>query len=224
MTAKLDIAIWSDVMCPWCVIGYKNLEQALARLDGEIDAEIRWLPFELNPSMPPAGEDQDAHVMKKYGRSPDQMAQTRDHIRQLARDAGFAMDWQGEGPAPAAKMWNTRKAHVLLRWALEAHGAEAQTRLKMALFAAHFQQRRDVSDEETLIAIAGEVGLDPQGAASALGDDRLAGVVAWEEDRAQEMNITGVPAMVVNDRLLIPGAQSPETYVNALRQAVARGL
>jgi predicted DsbA family dithiol-disulfide isomerase len=224
MTAKLTIDIWSDVMCPWCVIGYKNLEKALAELDGEIEAEVRWMPFELNPNMSAQGEEQDAHIMKKYGRPPEQMAQVRENIRNLAGQAGFSMEWQGEGEAPPPMMWNTRTAHVLLRWALEAKGAEAQTRLKLALFRAHFQQRRNVSDPQVLADIALAEGFDRDAALAAMKDDRLAGVVAWEEDRGHEMNITGVPAMIVNDRLMIPGAQQPETYVSALRQAVAKGL
>lgn len=224
MTAKLTIDVWSDVMCPWCVIGYKNLEKALGELKGEIEAEVRWMPFELNPNMASEGEEQNAHIMKKYGRPPEQMAQVRENIRTLAGQAGFLIDWQGEGEAPPQMMWNTRAAHILLRWALETQGAQAQTRLKLALFKAHFQQRRNVSDPQVLVDIAEGEGFDRAAALVALGDDRLAGVVAWEEDRGQEMNITGVPAMIVNDRLMIPGAQQPETYVNALRHAVAKGL
>jgi len=224
MTAKLTIDIWSDVMCPWCVIGYKNLEKALGELHGEIDAEVRWMPFELNPNISMQGEEQGAHIAKKYGRSPEQMSQVREQIRTLAEQAGFPLDWQGEGDPPSQMMWNTRAAHVLLRWALETQGAEAQTRLKLALFKAHFQQRRNVSDPDVLAEVAEQEGFDREAALAALADDRLAGVVAWEEDRGHEMNITGVPAMIVNDRLMIPGAQPPETYVNALRHAVTKGL
>lgn len=224
MTTKLTIDIWSDVMCPWCVIGYKNLEKALVELEGEIEAEVRWMPFELNPNMAAGGEEQDAHIMKKYGRPPEQMAQVRDQIRSLAGQAGFPLDWQGAGEAPPRMMWNTRAAHVLLRWALEARGAQAQTGLKLALFKAHFQQHRNVSDPDVLADIAQGEGFDREAALAALADDRLAGIVAWEEDRGHEMNIAGVPAMIVNNRLMIPGAQQPETYVNALRHAVAKGL
>lgn len=228
MTAKLKIDVWSDVMCPWCVIGYKNLEKALGELDGEIEAEVRWMPFELNPSMGAQGEEQGAHVARKYGRAPEQMAQVREQIRDLAQQAGFSLDWQGEGEgegeAPDAMIWNTRAAHILLRWALETQGPTAQTRLKLALFRAHFQQRRNISDHAVLAEIAEAEGFDREAAVGALADDRLAGAVAWEEERGHEMNITGVPAMIVNDRLMISGAQPPETYVNALRHAVAKGL
>lgn len=224
MTEKLTIDIWSDVMCPWCVIGYKNLERGLAELEGEIEAEIRWMPFELNPTMARAGEEQDAHIARKYGRSPEQATQVRNQIRDLAEQAGFSLSYQGPGEAPPAMMWNTNAAHRLLRWALDAHGPAAQTRLKLALFRAHFQQRRNVSDPGVLVEIAEAEGLDRAGAAAALQDDRIGGAVAWEEDRAHDMMITGVPAMVVNGKMMIPGAQAPEVYVAALRQAVRRGL
>ncbi len=224
MTAKLTIDIWSDVMCPWCVIGYSNLAKALDELKGEIEAEVRWMPFELNPGMVPQGEEQDAHILRKYGRSPEQMAEMRTRIASLANEAGFSIDWQGEGEPPAQMMWNTRAAHVLLRWALETQGAEVQTRLKLALFRAHFQHRRNVSDKDVLADIAFEQGFDRVAALGAMEDDRLESAVAWEEDRAHEMNITGVPAMIVQGRMMIPGAQQSETYVSALREAVTRGL
>ncbi|WP_324743487.1 DsbA family oxidoreductase [Tsuneonella sp. CC-YZS046] len=222
MTSRVVIDIWSDVMCPWCVIGYKHLEQALAELDGEIVATLRWQPFELNPDMPPQGEPRDAHIARKYGRSPEQFAEISNRISTLAAQAGFDMGWQGEGHPPPAMMWNTRRAHILLRWALETHGPDAQTRLKLALFRAHFQQRRNVSDPVVLLDIAAEAGFDRGGVEAALADDGLDGKVAWEEDRAFQMNITGVPAMVVNGRMLIPGAQDPATYAAILRQAVER--
>lgn len=224
MSNRLTIDIWSDVMCPWCVIGYKNLEKGLEELDGEIEAEIRWMPFELNPTMSPDGEDQDAHIAKKYGRSPEQASQTRGTIRDLADRAGFSLSWTGDGDAPPPMMWNTNAAHRLLRWVLESEGGEAQTRLKLGLFRAHFQQRRNISDPEVLADVAQSEGFDRIGALAALTDDRIASTVAWEEDRAQDMMITGVPAMLVNGKMIIPGAQQPEVYVAALRQAVARGL
>jgi predicted DsbA family dithiol-disulfide isomerase len=222
MTAPVVIDIWSDVMCPWCVIGYKHLEQALAGLDGEIEAVVRWQPFELNPDMPPQGEPRDTHIARKYGRSPEQFAEVSNRIASMAAQAGFSMEWQGEGDPPPAMMWNTRRAHVLLRWALEAYGPDAQTRLKLALFSAHFQRRLNVSDPSVLLDIAEAAGLDRAQAEAALSDDGFDSKVAWEEDRAFQMNITGVPAMVVNGRILVPGAQDAQTYAAVLRQAVAR--
>ena len=222
MTQRLTIDIWSDVMCPWCVIGYMALERALGTLEGEIEAEIRWLPFELNPDMAPEGEEQQAHIARKYGRTAEQAAEARTMMADRARAVGFAFDFAGEGEPPAAMMWNTFAAHKLLRWALAEHGPEAQTRLKLALFSAHFQHRRRIGKREVLLAIAEEEGFDRGAAAAALDDEELGQIVRMEEQRAWEANVTGVPAMVIDGKFLIPGAQEPETYVTALRRVVPR--
>lgn len=222
MTEKVDIKIWSDVMCPWCVIGYHNLATALEKLDGEIEAEIGWLPFEINPDMPSTGEESAAHIARKYGRTPEQAEAARGAMAQAAEKAGFSFSYTGEGEAPAPMMWNTFAAHRLLTWVGEAHGAEAQTKLKLALFRAHFQQRRRVGDETVLLAIAEEQGLDRDAAQAALADERLAEKVRAEERSAWDHNISGVPAMVIDGKFLIPGSQDPETYANALRRIVEK--
>jgi predicted DsbA family dithiol-disulfide isomerase len=222
MTARVTIDIWSDVMCPWCVIGYKNLERALEVLEGEIVAEIRWLPFELNPDMPPEGEESRAHIARKYGRTPEQAAAGSDMMAERARAAGFPFDYTGEGERPASMLWNTFDAHKLLRWVFERHGSEAQTRLKLALFAAHFQQRRNIADRRVLIDVARANGFDAEQAEATFDDPAIAATVRSEERRAFDHSVNGVPAMVIDDQFLVPGAQEPETYVNVLRKVVAR--
>jgi predicted DsbA family dithiol-disulfide isomerase len=222
MTARIAIDIWSDVMCPWCVIGYKQLETALAELEGEIEAEIRWLPFELNPDMPAHGEDSEAHIARKYGRTPEQARASREAMAERARAAGYSFVYTGEGEPPRAMMWNTFAAHKLLRWALAEHGPAAQTRLKLALFDAHFQQRRPIGEAEVLLDIAETQGFDRTSAAAALDDEALGAEVRAEERRAWEHNITGVPAMVLDGKFLVPGAQDAATYVNVIRRAVER--
>jgi predicted DsbA family dithiol-disulfide isomerase len=218
----VTIDIWSDVMCPWCVIGTRQLETALAGLHDEVAATIRFHPFELNPDMPPEGEDQRAHIMRKYGRSADEAAQGRERLREIAAQAGYSFDYAGNGDPPPAMMWNTRAAHKLLVMALRDHGAQVQGRLKHALFDAHFQARRNVSDPAVLIDIAAAVGIDRAEAAAALADDELDAIVTAGEQQAWDWNISGVPAMIVNGKYLIPGAQDPATYTAALRRVVAR--
>ncbi len=220
--AKLIIDIWSDVMCPWCVIGYSQLQKGLAQLEGEVEAEIRWLPFELNPDMPGEGEGQAEHIARKYGRSPAEAEANRDKLLQIGERAGYSFAYTGEGEPPKAMIWNTFQAHKLLKWALVEHGPEVQTRLKRALFDAHFQQRRNMSDSAVLLDVAEAQGLDRAGAEAALADEALGAIVRREEAQAWDMNISGVPAMVVNGKYLIPGAQEPETYVNALRRVAAK--
>jgi len=223
MTAHpVTIDIWSDVMCPWCVIGTRQLETALAGMEGEVDATIRFHPFELNPDMPPEGEEQRAHIKRKYGRSSDEAASGRERLREVGRQAGYAFDYTGPGDPPPAMMWNTRLAHKLLVMALRDHGPQVQARLKHALFDAHFQQRRNVSDPDVLADIAVAVGLDRAEAEAALADAELDAIVTAGEQQAWDWNITGVPAMIINGKYLIPGAQDPATYANALRRVVAR--
>ena len=221
--AKVTIDIWSDVMCPWCIIGYQQLQKGLEQLAGEVEAEVRWHAFELNPDMPPEGEEQAGHIQRKYGRTAEQAAAGREQMRGIAERAGYSFDYTGPGEAPAGMMWNTFTAHKLLLWTLATEGAEAQTRLKRALFDAHFQQRRNISDPDVLIEIAASVGLNPEAARAALNDEALGELVRREEREAWDMNITGVPAMVVNGKYMIPGAQEPEVYANALRRVVAKG-
>ena len=228
MTAHLTFDIWSDVMCPWCIIGYKQLETALGTLDDEITAEIRWRPFELNPDMASGGEDSAAHLARKYGRTAQQSADARSRMSEMAEAAGYSFRYTGAvsdgSEPPAARLWNTFLAHKLLVHTLRAHGAEAQTRLKLALFDAHFQQRRDVSDRAVLTEIYAGVGLPAYEAEIAFDDPVLGDLVRAEEAQALDLNISGVPAMVVGGRFLIPGAQDPETYTSALRRAVERGM
>ena len=218
----LTIDIYSDVMCPWCLIGYGQLTKALAELDGEIAADIRWRPFELNPQMPPEGEGQEAHLQRKYRRPAEEGAAIRSQMKAIADGAGVSLSFEGEGDAPPAMMWNTRDCHKLLAFALEQAGPKVQTALKLALFRAHFNERKPLRDREVLLDIAASVGLHRVAAKAALDDPELEARVLAEEAQAWDMNISGVPAMIINSKFMIPGAQSPEVYVNALRRVAEK--
>lgn len=222
MARRLTIDIWSDVMCPWCLVGYGKLQKGLALLDGEIEADIRWHAFELNPDMPAEGEERSAHIARKYGRTLEQARGVQDQMRTAAQDAGVSLDYSGDGDPPPAMMWNTFDAHKLLVWALESTGPEAQNRLKLALFDAHFGQRRNLGDHDVLVDIAVGAGLDREAAVEALASNELAAHVRAEEQAAYDMNITGVPAMLIEGKYLVPGAQEPEVYVNALRRVAEK--
>ena len=226
MTARVTIDIWSDVMCPWCIIGYKQLQTGLDTLAGEIEAEVRWHAFELNPDMPAEGEDSAAHVQRKYGRSPAEADAGRERMSSIAEAAGYSFRYTGPiedgSDPPPARMRNSFLAHKLLTHTLAAHGPAAQTRLKLALFDAHFQQRRDVGDPIVLADIYASLGLPRHEAEVAFADPVLGERVRAEEAQAWDMNISGVPAMLINGKYLIPGAQDPETYANALRRVVAK--
>jgi predicted DsbA family dithiol-disulfide isomerase len=222
MTPTLTIDIYSDVMCPWCLIGYGQLTKALEELEGEIAAQIRWRPFELNPQMPPEGEEQEAHLQRKYGRPAEEGARIRGQMKAIADSAGVSLSYEGEGEAPPAMMWNTLECHKLLTFALEQAGPQVQTALKLALFRAHFNERRNLGDRDVLLDIAAGVGLHRSAAKAALDDPELDARVLAEEAQAWDMNISGVPAMIVEGKFLIPGAQTPDVYVNALRRVAEK--
>ena len=203
----------SDVSCPWCVIGLKSLEQALDKLDGTVQAEIHFQPFELNANMPPEGEDIGEHIARKYGSTPEQMAQSREAIRARGEQLGFtfAMDKRG-------RIYNTFDAHRLLHWAaLQGR----QKELKMALFDAYFTQGQDPSSHEVLLKVAGDVGLDTVQAAEVLASNAYADEVRAQEQFYQQNGINSVPAVIINERHLISGGQPPEVFEQALRQIIS---
>ena len=203
----------SDVSCPWCVIGLKSLEQALDKLDGTVQAEIHFQPFELNATMPAEGEDIGEHIARKYGSTEEQMAQSREAIRARGEQLGFtfAMDKRG-------RIYNTFDAHRLLHWA----GLEGrQKALKMALFDAYFTQGQNPSSHEVLLKVAGDVGLDTVKAAEVLASSAYADEVRAQEQFYQQNGINSVPAVIINERHLISGGQPPEVFEQALRQIIA---
>jgi predicted DsbA family dithiol-disulfide isomerase len=216
--AQLTIDIWSDVMCPWCLIGWGNLRQALDALDGEIDAEVRWHAFELNPDMPPEGEEQVAHIARKYGRTVEQAQAVRGQLRAAADAAQVSLDYDGPEPAPPAMMRNTFLAHKLLLRAGETAGPERQTALKLVLFRSHFNERHDVGNRAVLLDIAEEQGFDRAATEAALDDEALGQRVRGEERAAWDLNISGVPAMVIGGKFMVSGAQAADTYVDVLRK------
>lgn len=218
----LSIAIYSDVMCPWCLVGWGQLQKALAALDGEIAADVHWLPFELNPDMPPEGEERAGHIARKYRRTPDQVRAVQGQMAAAAADAGVSLDYAGGSPEPVARMWNTFDAHVLLTWALQVHGAERQTALKLELFAAHFHRREAIGQRRVLLNLAAGLGFDRTAAAAALDDPELHARVRGEQHAARQANISGVPAMIIEGSFLIPGAQGAETYENVLRRVAEK--
>lgn len=212
MTA-LRIDFVSDVVCPWCAIGLASLDQALQRLGGEVQADIHFQPFELNPQMPPEGEDIAEHLQRKYGLTDAQLAENQERIRQRGAESGFAFDMNAR-----SRTYNTFDAHRLLHWA----GMEGkQSELKHALLRAYFSEGRNVSDRDTLVAIAAGVGLDAGRAATILDSDEYAEEVRADEQFWLRAGINGVPAIIIDRKHLISGGQPPEVFEQALRQIAA---
>lgn len=211
--APLRIDFVSDVSCPWCAIGLASLEQALARLEGTVEADIHLQPFELNPQLPAGGEDATDHLMHKYGIDEAQVDANRAVIRERAAALGFAFNMRR-----GSRVYNTFDAHRLLHWAeLEGH----HLALKKALLRAYFTDGDDVASHEVLIRLAGAAGLDRGQARDVLESGRFAEEVRAQERFFQERGIHSVPATIVNGRHLIPGGQPPEVFEQALREIAA---
>jgi predicted DsbA family dithiol-disulfide isomerase len=216
-TQPLRIDIVSDVVCPWCIIGYKQVEKALTLLPEPVEAEFHWHPFELNPDMPAEGEDAAAHIGRKYGRSPEEGKAVRDRIRTTAAELGFSFGENG-----ARRLCNTFDAHKLLTRAGTEKGWHAQTQLKLALFSAYFQQGKDVSDRAVLLDIAEATGLDRAECAQWLDDDALAKEVRGEQSYWIGENVSGVPAIIFDGKYMVPGAQSAETFAQVIGKVLAK--
>jgi predicted DsbA family dithiol-disulfide isomerase len=213
MTKTIKIDFISDVSCPWCVIGLGNLDAALQRLEAQVTADIRFQPFELNPSLPPEGESRFDNVARKYGVGREQAIVNRQRQRALAAQIGFDMVTTDE-----SRFYNTFDAHRLLHWA----GVEGrQVALKRALLAAYHSKMQNPGDHDVLVAAAESVGLDGAAARDVLRSGRYAEAVRDAEATWQRAGITGVPAVVINDRYLVTGAQPPEAFEAALRKAAA---
>lgn len=206
--APLRIDIVSDVMCPWCIIGYMQLQQALDATG--TPHEIQWHPFELNPDMPPEGQDMREHISEKYGSTPEQSAQSRAQMTALGEGLGFEFRF-----AEGFRMHNTFNTHQLLHWA-ETQGRKHD--LKMALFAAHFTGKRDLSDTAVLAEVAEEIGLNRAEALAVLQDQRFADEVRAAESFWVQQGISGVPAVVFERQHLVTGAQGVENYSQIVKQ------
>ena len=214
MARRMTIDFVSDVVCPWCVIGLRGLETALERIGGEIEADIHFQPFELNPDMAREGEDVVEHIRRKYGTTPDQAAATREMIRERAAGLGFTMP----GLNQDRRIYNTFDAHRLLHWA-ELEGR--QLPLKQALFRAYFTEGRDPSNHDVLTAVAGEAGLDEAAARDVLTSGRFVDEVRAAEQLWRSRGIQAVPSVIVDGKYLIQGGQPPEAFEQALRQIAA---
>jgi predicted DsbA family dithiol-disulfide isomerase len=207
----LDISFVSDVACPWCAIGLASLDKALDRVRGDIDVTVKVEPFELNPEMGPEGSELAQYVARKYGRTPDQIAQVQARIREHGDAVGFAF-------GPRNHVWNTFDAHRMIYWA-EQEGRALE--LKRALLRAYHGEGRNPGAHDVLVELAGAVGLDPARAKAILESREFEAEVRERERSWTGRGVHGVPLVVVNDTYGISGAQPPEAYEQALREIAA---
>ena len=213
MAKKLRIDFVSDVACPWCVVGLRSLKAALDKVGDEVEADIHFQPFELNPDMPPEGENTTEHVQKKYGSTAERSAAARSAIREAGANFGFDFNYNSE-----SRIWNTFDAHRLLHWA----GLEGkQLEMKEALFAANFTQQKSTSDHAVLVEAAKAAGLDPERARAILASDEFIAEVRAEQALWRNRGINAVPSVIFEGRWMVQGGQPPQIFEQAIRQIVA---
>jgi len=213
MNDAIEIDIVSDVVCPWCIVGYQQLERALSNT--QTNAQIHWHPFELNPAMPAEGQNLQEHITQKYGISNAQSDENRRQLTELGTSLGFQFAFSDE-----SRMANTFKAHQLLHWA-GLQDAQTEHELKLALFAAHFTDNQDINDENVLLAAALSVGLDTDNTLKALHEEPYDEAVRKRQKLWVDRGISGVPAMVFCNKYLVTGAQGIDGYESVIKQVLA---
>ena len=210
----LQIDVVSDVACPWCAIGLASFARALQELGSEVEVELHFQPFELNPTMPAEGADAAEYLIAKYGMSREQLVENRKRIAERGAAVGFAF---GE----RMWVWNTFDAHRLLYWAGIEGIPGSQHALKKALLQAYHGEGRNPGAHDVLLELASAAGLSVERAREVLASREYADEVREAERFWQDAGIDGVPAVVINRRHLIQGGQPPEVFAQALRQIAA---
>lgn len=210
----ITIDVVSDVVCPWCYLGKKRLEQAIEAVKGDLAVAVTFRPYQLNPDMPAEGVDHKKHLAEKLG---GEEAVTRAHemLAGLGQEAGIDFDF------PAVKISpNTLDAHRLLRWAM-IEGPEVQSRVAVALFKAYFEEGRNVGDRAVLLDIAEACGMDRAVVTALFSAGADVDSVKEEIGMARDMGVTGVPCFIIDNKYAVMGAQSVDVLTNAFREIAA---
>jgi predicted DsbA family dithiol-disulfide isomerase len=210
---NIHIDFVSDVACPWCAVGLGSLEQAMEQLKDEIQINLVFHPFELNPHMPAEGQDTIEHLVKKYGSTKEQMAANQLQIKQRAKEAGFEFHEQVR-----PRVYNTFNCHRLIHWALVEHDAAAQYRLKREFLKSYFTLNLNVSDEQVILDAVERAGLPVDSAKRVLHSEQYVQDIKQSIEYYQSLGISAVPSVIVNDQYLIQGGQPSHVFVDALRR------
>lgn len=216
-TAPVTIDVVSDVVCPWCFIGMKRLQRAVAAAG--VEAQINWRPFQLDPAVPAEGLERKAYMLGKFG-SEDKIREIHNRMEPLGRAEGIAFDFDAITVAP-----NTLDAHRLIRWA-GASGAAVQGRLAGLLFSLYFEKGQNIGDRAVLVEASREAGMDAAVVEALLPTDAGLEEVRKEIATATQMGVTGVPCFLLERRYAVMGAQEADALADAIRQvsaAKARG-
>lgn len=218
-STSISLDVISDVVCPWCYLGMRNLLSAWEKL-GHDAITVRWRPFQLDPTVPATGLDREAYMLGKFG-SKERIIAAHERLNEAGRAAGIAFDFDAIKIAP-----NTLDAHRLIQWA-ETLGEQTQTRLVGELFRAYFEAGRDIGDHEVLASVSEQAGMNVAHARELLADPETCRKEVLEAiGNAQRMGVSGVPCFLLEGRYVISGAQPAEVLEDAIRQvadAKARG-
>jgi predicted DsbA family dithiol-disulfide isomerase len=209
--ATLTIDVVSDVVCPWCFIGKRRLEKAVAAAG--VPVAVRWRPYQLDPTIPPEGKSRRDYLEAKFG-SPERIRQLHERVAEAGCGDGIDFAFEAIAVSP-----NTLDAHRLVRWAADSG---VQDRIVEALFRAYFLEGRDVGDHEVLAEIADAAGMDRGAVRARLASDEDRAAVRAEIDAAQQMGVTGVPTFILAGRYALVGAQPAEDIAEALSVAARR--
>lgn len=205
----LQIDVVSDAVCPWCYIGKRHLEAALAELP-DVAATIHWRPYQLDPTIPPGGLDRRAYMARKFGE--ERLLDIHARLTEAGRAAGLELAFDRIKRSP-----NTLDAHRLIRWAWSAGRQDAVVE---ALFRAFFIDGEDISDREILAARAADAGMDREIVSRLLNEDADVDAVRDEIEKARTLGVTGVPFFILGGRLGVSGAQPPEVLARAIAKAL----
>lgn len=212
MKEKMKIDIVSDVVCPWCTIGYKRLEKAMVALDVQDQVEIRWHPFELNPNMPAEGQNVQEHIAEKYGATLAQQKESQQRMTEAGAELGFTFDYFDE-----MRMVNTFDAHILLEYAKDLG---KQTELKMRLTKAFFSERKDVSKKEVLKEALLDIGLHAEEALATLNNEEARKAVRTKQNYWKNLGVNSVPTFVFNNKSAVTGAQPIDYFKKILSEVL----
>ncbi len=210
---KIKIDFVSDVACPWCAVGLGALTKALNKLKDEVDAELHFQPFELNPQMPLGGQDTVEHLTEKYGMPVEQIKRSQAQIRERAAAVDFPFS---EDIRP--RIYNTFNCHRLLHWAGVELGANAQYKLKNELLISNFRLGDVLDDPKALLGAVTRAGLDVKRAAEVLNTNEFADDVRKAQAHFRDLGITAVPSIIFNGKHLLQGGQPVEMFEQAIRQ------
>lgn len=213
MKEKLKIDIVSDVVCPWCTIGYKRLEQAIVELGFKDQVEIEWQPFELNPKMPFEGQDLTEHIAEKYGSTLEQQKESQERLTTAGAELDFTFNYFDK-----MRMVNTFDAHILLEYAKEFG---KQTELQMRLTASFFSEKKDVSNRDILKQALLDVGLNAELGIAQLDNQKAKDEVKRAESYWQNMGVTSVPTFVFDKKSALTGAQPIAVFKQVLTELIA---